>query len=86
MSRPPDPVVAEPTSDQVGALADILVVRPDGRPAVDLGAELLHRFPGATLVVVVGVTGLVTVVFRELPTQGSGAGRAVRLENLQGPS
>ena len=41
------------TPDHAAALADILVVRSDGRPPAELAAELLHRFPGARLVIVI---------------------------------
>jgi hypothetical protein len=77
VNRLPEPVIAT-------ALADVLVVAPEGRDPATLCAELLDRFPGARLVLVVDPRGNVTAGFRQSPTEDDGMRRPMRLEYLQG--
>ena len=49
-----------------------------------LCAELLYRFPGARLVLVVDPGGDVTAGFRQAPAEGDGTRGPVLLEYLQG--
>jgi len=46
------------------ALADVLVVGPAGMPPAERCAEILGRFPGVSLVLVLGVRGDITAGFR----------------------
>jgi hypothetical protein len=77
VTRLPEPVIAT-------ALADVLVVAAEGRDPAALCAQLLDRFPGARLVLVVDAGGNVTAGFRQSPAEGDGTRGPVRLEYLQG--
>jgi hypothetical protein len=76
------------------ALADVLVVGPGGRPPAERCAEILGRFPGASLVLVLGGCGDITagfrdgsvVTIREPLAEGHRTRRPVRLEEGEGPA